>query len=108
MGIMGRNKGVKLGSRSGTTTSVTLPTNNPALSSVAPLAHTLSPRQIFTDLGTNPTDGLSKNEAARRLESCGENLLTGEGGISAWRVFFSQLGAYRRFLYVPRLLTPRL
>ncbi|KAJ3511996.1 hypothetical protein NLJ89_g3776 [Agrocybe chaxingu] len=91
MGIFSQKQGVKLGSRSGTTTSVTVPPNNPDFSSIVPIAHTLTPEQIFADLGTNPADGLSKNEAARRLETCGENLLAGEGGVSAWKVFFSQL-----------------
>ncbi|CAA7264368.1 unnamed protein product [Cyclocybe aegerita] len=91
MGIFSQKQGVKLGSRSGTTTSVTVPPNNPDFSSIAPVAHTLTPEQIFADLGTNPADGLSKNEAARRLETYGENLLAGKGGVSAWKVFFSQL-----------------
>ncbi|KAJ3511928.1 hypothetical protein NLJ89_g3815 [Agrocybe chaxingu] len=91
MGIFGRRKDLKLGSRTDTTISVTVPPRNPNFISVAPSAHTLTPEQILEDLGASPNDGLSRNEAARRLESCGENLLQGKGGVSAWKVLFGQL-----------------
>lgn len=94
MGIFRRNPELKLSSRVNTTLSVTFPPQNPDFSSVIPIAHTLTPQQILEDLGVSQNDGLSKNEAARRLESCGENLLHGKVSISAWRVLLGQLGMH--------------
>lgn len=94
MNFFRRNPDLKLSSRVDTTLSVTLPPQNPDFSSVVPIAHTLTPQQILEDLGVSRNDGLSKNEAARRLESCGENLLQGKVSISAWRVLLGQLGMH--------------
>ncbi|KAF9457771.1 sodium transport ATPase, partial [Collybia nuda] len=85
-----RNNGLELNSRTSTTYSVTVPPKNPDFTSVAPSAHTLTVSQLIEDLGTSQADGLSKNEAARRLESCGENVLKGEDGVSALRVLLGQ------------------
>ncbi|KAF8639443.1 hypothetical protein AX16_010298 [Volvariella volvacea WC 439] len=82
---------LRLGSRTDTTISVTVPPNVPDLTSVAPTAHTLSIQQIVDDLGTSQADGLSKNETLRRLERYGENLLRGDDGVSALRVLVGQL-----------------
>jgi Na+-exporting ATPase len=70
--------GLELNSRTSTTFSVTVPPKNLDFSSVAPSAHTLTASQLIEDLDTSQADGLSKNEAARRLESCGENALNGK------------------------------
>ncbi|TFK43621.1 sodium transport ATPase [Crucibulum laeve] len=92
MGIFDKGRsGLKLDGRTDTTISVTVPPNNPDFSSVAPSAHIITVEQLADDLGTSPNDGLSKNEAARRLESCGENLLQGDTGVSAWEVLVKQL-----------------
>jgi Na+-exporting ATPase len=92
MGIFKRSNGLELNSRTSTTFSVTVPPKNPDFSSLAPSAHISTPSQLIEDLGTSQADGLSKNEAARRLESCGENVLKGEDGVSALRVLFGQFG----------------
>ncbi|PPR03337.1 hypothetical protein CVT24_012577 [Panaeolus cyanescens] len=91
MGIFSGKKDLRLGSRTDTTISVTVPPNNPDFSSSAHIAHTLSVQDTVDDFGTSPNNGLSKNEAARRLETYGENLLQGKGGVSAWRVLVGQL-----------------
>ncbi|PPQ72985.1 hypothetical protein CVT24_000298 [Panaeolus cyanescens] len=91
MGFFSKSSGTRLDSRSNTTISVTVPPKNPDFASVAPTAHITSVQDLLEDLGTSATDGLSRNEAARRLETCGENLLQGKGGVSAWKVFIGQL-----------------
>lgn len=92
MGIFKRDNGLKLNSRTNTTISVTFPPKNPDFSSVAPSAHTLTVQQLIEDLGTSQADGISKKEAARRLEGCGPNVLQGEDGVSALEVLIKQLG----------------
>lgn len=91
MGIFKRDHGLKLTSRTNTAFSVTVPPKNPDFSSLGPTAHTLTVQQLAEDLGTSPVDGLSKNEAARRLESCGPNVLDGDDGVSAMEVLIKQL-----------------
>ncbi|KAF9052377.1 potassium/sodium eff [Hymenopellis radicata] len=81
---------LKLNNRA-TTYSVTVPPSNPDFSNVAAAAHTHTVDEIATSMGTSKTDGLSKNEAHRRLEQHGENLLKGRAGVSAWRVLVGQL-----------------
>lgn len=90
--IFRRNGDLRLNSRTNTTISVTVAPNVPDLLSVAPLAHTLSIQQLIDDLGTSQAEGLSKNEALRRLERYGENLLQGDDKVSAWKVLIGQLG----------------
>jgi len=92
MGIFSRNNDLKLSSRTDTTISVTVPPKVQDFSSIAPIAHTLTVDQLLDDFGTSRNDGLSKNEAARRLQTCGENLLQGKGGVSAFRVLIGQFG----------------
>jgi P-type Na+/K+ transporter len=87
-----KGSGVELNRRTDTTISVTVPAQNPDFFDVTPKAHTLSVSRLARDLGTSITDGLSKNEAARRLQTYGENLLKGDGGVSAWKVLIGQLG----------------
>ncbi|RXW25273.1 hypothetical protein EST38_g541 [Candolleomyces aberdarensis] len=91
MGIFKKSTGLELNRRTDTTISVTVPPNNPDFTSVAGYAHTLTVQQLTEELGTSANDGLSKNEAIRRLESHGENLLKGKEGVSALRVFVGQL-----------------
>jgi magnesium-transporting ATPase (P-type) len=85
--------GLDLDRRTDTTISVSVPPKIQDFTSITPLAHTLTVKDIVEQLGTSSGDGLSKNEAARRLESCGENLLEGGDTVSAWKVFIKQLGA---------------
>ncbi|KAK0227152.1 hypothetical protein EDD85DRAFT_160664 [Armillaria nabsnona] len=82
---------LKLSSRTNTNYSVTVPPTNPNFSNVASSAHTFTIEELVSEIGTSRTDGLSKNEAHRRLERCGENLLKGRTGVSAWRVLVGQL-----------------
>jgi len=93
MGIFSRRRDLRLGSRTDTTISVSVPPRVHDFTSIIPTAHTLIPQAVLDDLGTNPSDGLTKNEAARRLENCGENLLQGKDGVSALHVLVGQLGA---------------
>ncbi|TRM60619.1 hypothetical protein BD626DRAFT_549599 [Schizophyllum amplum] len=92
-GILRRHSSsnLKLNSRTNTTQTVTVDPKNPDFTSVASYAHTQSVDQIVSDLGTSASDGLSKNESGRRLESHGENLLKGKDGVSAWRVLLGQI-----------------
>ncbi|TFK19872.1 calcium-transporting ATPase 3 [Coprinopsis marcescibilis] len=85
------NAKLQLNRRTDTTISVTIAPQNPDFLSIIPKAHTLSPTQIADDLGTSITDGLSKNEAVRRLQTYGENILVGDGGVSIWAVLIGQL-----------------
>jgi hypothetical protein len=89
----GYHSDLKLSSRTDTTLSVTLPPQTD-FSSVVPIVHTLTPQQILEDLGVSQNDGLSKNKAARHLESCRENLLQGKVSASAWRVLRPALYAF--------------
>ncbi|KAG5641781.1 hypothetical protein DXG03_004257 [Asterophora parasitica] len=91
MGIFKRDNGLKLSSRTDTGFSVTVAPRNPDFTSIGPTAHTLTVQQLVDDLGTSQNDGLSKNEAIRRLESCGPNVLDGDGGVSAIEVLIKQL-----------------
>jgi len=92
MGIFTTRNDLKLSRRTDTTISVTVAPTNPDFTAVAGYAHTLTVQQLTEELGTSANDGLSKNEAIRRLESHGENVLKGKEGVSAWRVFIGQLG----------------
>ncbi|PPQ92400.1 hypothetical protein CVT25_008750 [Psilocybe cyanescens] len=91
MGIFNRNPDLKLNSRTDTTISVSVPPKVRDFTTIAPVAHTLSASELLEDLGVSENDGLSSNEAARRIQSCGENLLQGKEGVSAWRVLLGQL-----------------
>lgn len=85
-------KSLKLSSRTNTTISVSVPPANPDFTVVAIDAHVTTIPQLLSDLGTSDIHGLTKNEAARRLETHGENLLEGKDGVSAMRVLIGQLG----------------
>ncbi|PFH51106.1 hypothetical protein AMATHDRAFT_3370 [Amanita thiersii Skay4041] len=87
----GRQNNLRLNSRTTTTVSVSLPANLADFFSCVQTAHTISVKQLLEDLGTSQADGLTKNEAARRLETCGENLLIGQTGVSAVGVLVRQL-----------------
>lgn len=93
---------LKLSSRTNTNYSVTVPPTNPNFSNVASSAHTFTIEELVFEIGTSRTDGLSKNEAHRRLERYGENLLKGRTGVSAWRVLVGQLGT--TFVSYPRII----
>ncbi|KAF4602743.1 hypothetical protein EYR40_005960 [Pleurotus pulmonarius] len=84
-------KSLKLNSRTNTTISVSVPPANPDFTAVAIDAHVTTIPQLLSDLGTSDVHGLTKNEAARRLETHGENLLEGKDGVSAMRVLIGQL-----------------
>lgn len=89
-----KRTGLELNRRTDTTISVTVPPQNPNFFDVTPKAHTLTVSQLAKELGTSITDGLSRNESARRLQTYGENVLKGDGGVSAWKVFIGQLGMF--------------
>ncbi|KAK0455617.1 uncharacterized protein EV420DRAFT_1552259 [Desarmillaria tabescens] len=82
---------LKLNSRTNTNYSVTVHPTNPNFINLASSAHTYTIEELVSEIGTSRTDGLSKNEAHRRLERYGENLLKGRTGVSAWRVLVGQL-----------------
>lgn len=86
------DKNLELNRRTDTTISVSVPPRTNDFASVTPRAHTLTVKDLLEELGTSATDGLSKNESARRLETCGENILDGAEGVSALKVFIGQLG----------------
>ncbi|KAF8974224.1 hypothetical protein BDZ97DRAFT_2052904 [Flammula alnicola] len=104
MGLFSRRSDLRLSSRIDTTISVTVPPKNREFSSVALSAHTQTSEQMLDDLGASQNDGLSKNEVARRLESCGENLLQGTGGVSACRVLGGQFILAFKILLKAQLL----
>lgn len=54
------------------------------------LWHTMSPREVARDLGTDPAKGLSQKEAARRLDEDGPNALAEGRGISPLAIFVGQ------------------
>ncbi|RXW14101.1 hypothetical protein EST38_g11756 [Candolleomyces aberdarensis] len=83
--------GLDLDRRTDTTISVSVPPKIQDFTSITTLSHTLTVKEIAEQLGTSQGDGLSKNEAVRRLETCGENLLEGGDSVSAWKVFIKQL-----------------
>ncbi|KAG6817249.1 hypothetical protein H0H87_011306, partial [Tephrocybe sp. NHM501043] len=91
MGFFKEKYGLKIKSRTNTTVSVTVSPTNPNYASLGPTAHTLSVAQLVDEIGTSTNDGLSKNEAARRLETCGANVLDGDSGVSALEVFIKQI-----------------
>ncbi|KAH9482925.1 Calcium-transporting ATPase 3 [Psilocybe cubensis] len=88
MGIFTRKPDLKLSNRIDT---VTVPPKVRDFTTITPVAHTLTPSELLEDLGVSEHDGLTKNEAASRLQTCGENLLQGKEGVSAWRVLVGQL-----------------
>ncbi|KAF9498331.1 calcium-transporting ATPase 3 [Pleurotus eryngii] len=81
---------LKLGSRTNTTVSVSVTPGSPDFTLVAPVAHTFSIDKLSSELGTSVSDGLTRSEALRRLDSYGENVLAGKGGVSALRVLVAQ------------------
>ncbi|KAG6861634.1 hypothetical protein C0995_014073 [Termitomyces sp. Mi166 len=91
MGIFTRGDGLKIKSRTNTTASVTVSPTNPNYATLGPISHTLTVDQLVQQLGTNQADGLTNNEAARRLETCGPNLLDEDDGVSAVEVLVKQL-----------------
>lgn len=93
MGIFTKQRGLKLASRTNTTVSFSVPPQQD-FSFIASHPHIISVDHVLSDSGVSANDGLSKNEAVRRLESYGDNLLQGKGGVSAWRVLVGQLGEY--------------
>ncbi|KAG6915944.1 hypothetical protein DXG01_009166 [Tephrocybe rancida] len=88
MGFFKSKDKMRLKSR---TMSVTVMPTNPNYASLGSTAHTLSVARLADEIGTSPTDGLTKNEAARRLETCGANILDGDDGVSAIEVLIKQI-----------------
>ncbi|KAG6863997.1 hypothetical protein C0991_001266 [Blastosporella zonata] len=82
---------MKLRSRTSTATSGTLVSTGIDYASLVPRAHTLTVGQLADDIGTSITEGLSRDEAFRRLETCGPNVLEGDEGVSAMEVLIKQL-----------------
>lgn len=93
MGFGKDKDNLKLNSRSNTTMSVTVAPKEGNFESLIPSVHTANIDDFADNIGTNQRDGLSKNEASRRLEQCGENLLKDTHKVSAINVLIGQLGA---------------
>ncbi|KAI8800512.1 Na P-type ATPase [Cladochytrium replicatum] len=51
--------------------------------------HVLDAESAIEELSTDPTYGLSSNEAAIRLEKYGQNELFGDSGIQVWKILFN-------------------
>ena len=81
--------GIQIDSRLDT---VSVKPENPDFVQVAATAHTRTRTHIVRDLGSSEDNGLTKNEATRRLMTYGENLLQGESKVSAIKVLVSQIG----------------
>ncbi|KAG6840360.1 hypothetical protein C0991_007217 [Blastosporella zonata] len=92
MRIFQNKGGLKLKSRTSTGASVFVIPTNPNYGSLGPTAHTISVGQLAEEMGTSSTEGLSRHEAARRLEACGANALEGDEGVSAIKVLLKQCG----------------
>lgn len=93
MGLFSNDeKNLKLASRTNTGTSVTVPPKENNFENIIPSVHTVTSEKLASDIGTNQGDGLSKNEAKRRLETVGENLLKDTHKVSALNVLIGQLG----------------
>jgi hypothetical protein len=56
-----------------------------------PPAHTVPISELGSLLNTNLEDGLSKDEAASRLERDGPNKIEGAKGVSLWEIFLRQI-----------------
>jgi Ca2+-transporting ATPase len=56
----------------------------------APAWHTLEVAEVLTRLGADPTRGLSRAEATRRLATVGPNELEAAHGVSSWAVLLDQ------------------
>jgi magnesium-transporting ATPase (P-type) len=97
--IFSKQPDLDLNRRTDTTISVTVAPKSHDFTAVTPVSHTLTVAELLEELGTSQSDGLSKNEAARRLETCGENVLDGTDGVSALRVLVGQLGTSLRSLF---------
>ncbi|KAG6836367.1 hypothetical protein H0H93_008728 [Arthromyces matolae] len=94
MGFFKHGYDLKIKSRTNTVSSSTGGGDLPNIdyASLGPIAHTLSVEQLVERLITSQKNGLSKNEAARRLQTCGSNALEGDEGVSALEVLIKQLG----------------
>ncbi|KAJ6021180.1 hypothetical protein N7540_006684 [Penicillium herquei] len=53
--------------------------------------HYLTYEDVINQLGTNPDDGLTSNEAKERLEKYGENMLEGGEGVSFAKIIIRQV-----------------
>lgn len=54
-------------------------------------AHLFTPREVAIYLGTNLEDGLSTQDAQRKLARDGPNKLEGDEGVGVWRVLVRQV-----------------
>ncbi|KAG6829048.1 hypothetical protein H0H92_005879 [Tricholoma furcatifolium] len=59
--------------------------------SAGPKAHILTMHELADELGTSLKEGLSRNEAERRLQVCGANVLAGDDEVSAILILFKQI-----------------
>ena len=62
----------------------------PAPSTPAPAWHCLAPQAAVAELGSSAVDGLTADEAARRLAQHGPNTIAEPPPRSPWRMFFDQ------------------
>ncbi|ORX93774.1 potassium/sodium efflux P-type ATPase [Basidiobolus meristosporus CBS 931.73] len=56
--------------------------------------HTYDVRKVVTELKTDTEDGLTSQEIKSRTEKYGANQMSGEGGVSPWKVLLRQLLNY--------------
>ncbi|EEB97236.1 hypothetical protein MPER_03488, partial [Moniliophthora perniciosa FA553] len=68
-----------------------VPTNAAKSSTLAERAYVLEASTILQKLRANANDGLSEEDATQRLEEYGDNILQGEGGVSAVKVLIRQM-----------------
>ncbi|KAL6866795.1 cation transporting ATPase [Trichoderma novae-zelandiae] len=54
-------------------------------------AHSLTAEQVLSELQANPSNGLSADEAARRLEELGPNELERQKGVQPLKIFLEQI-----------------
>ena len=54
-------------------------------------AHTKTEQDVIGLLATDPKNGLSQQEAARRLAEFGPNAIAGGAGVSAWKILLHNL-----------------
>jgi magnesium-transporting ATPase (P-type) len=54
-------------------------------------AHSLTAEQVLTELQANSSNGLSSDEAARRLKELGPNELERQKGVQPLKIFLEQI-----------------
>lgn len=69
-------------------------------------AHCLSHDAVVRELGTDPEDGLTVEEAKRRLETYGPNMLEGGEGVSVVKILVRQVANAMMLVKRPTSLSP--